>query len=171
MLSYLVFYSCQYAPVPLFPIFYVDQLSLSDGMIGIATALFHSMVMLMSLGLNRVVALKGHRFTLITGAVAFGLYPLILYFSKGIPLFFLASVVGGLVWGMLGGGLINRLMERVPEDERPSYLAVHNLVLNIGILLGSLLGPLLAQWVDVRDMMLVTGILRSLAGMLFLIWG
>ena len=40
MVSYLVFYAFQFFPVPLFPIAYIDQAHMTDGMIGLGTAIF-----------------------------------------------------------------------------------------------------------------------------------
>lgn len=68
------------------------------------------------------------------------------------------------MWGLLNGALVNRLMERVPDDDRPAHMAIHNLALNLGILLGSLLGPSLAAGFDLRGAMLGAGILRLLGG-------
>ena len=61
-------------------------------------------------------------------------------------------------------------MERTPEDDRPAYMALHNLSLNLGILLGSMAGPLLAARLGLRDAMLVSAGLRFFAGLLFVLW-
>jgi hypothetical protein len=74
---------------------------------------------------------------LAAGALLFGHYPLLLGLAQDATLYWVASVGGGLVWALLSGGLINRLMERVPEDDRPAHMTLHNLVLNLGILAGS----------------------------------
>ncbi len=66
------------------------------------------------------------------------LYPLLTALSRGNR-----SVIGGFgPWrcgvGHLGGALANRLLERIPPDDRPPYLALYNLALNGAMLLGSL---------------------------------
>jgi len=58
-------------------------------------------------------------------------------------------------------------MERVPEDDRPAHMALHNLVMNLGILSGSLLGPLLAQGLGLRHSLFLAGGLRLAAGIVF----
>jgi predicted MFS family arabinose efflux permease len=62
-------------------------------------------------------------------------------------------------------------MERVPADNRPAHMALHNLALNLGILGGSLLGPLLGDWLGLRPALALSGLLRALAGFLLIIWG
>jgi predicted MFS family arabinose efflux permease len=83
----------------------------------------------------------------------------------------LASLLGGVAWGLTSAALINRLMERVPEAERPAYMALHNLALNVGTLAGSLSGPLLGEWIGIQPALLLGAGLRILAGLLLMVWG
>jgi len=75
------------------------------------------------------------------------------------------------VWGLAGGALVTRLMERVPAADRPAHMAVHHLALNLGLLLGSLLGPALAAWLDLRMALYASSALRVLAGVLLMVLG
>jgi predicted MFS family arabinose efflux permease len=76
----------------------------------------------------------------------------------------MASLLGGGVWAVLNPGLVNRLMEKAPDDDRPAYMALHNLVLNLGVLAGSLASPLLDGWIGLRAALLLAAALRLLAG-------
>jgi predicted MFS family arabinose efflux permease len=62
-------------------------------------------------------------------------------------------------------------MERVPEDDRPAHMALHNLALNLGILSGSALGPLLGNWIGLRETLLLAAGLRFLGGIALGLWG
>ncbi|GBL17818.1 hypothetical protein EMGBS1_06380 [Chloroflexota bacterium] len=42
-------------------------------------------------------------------------------------MYYAAHLVGGGVWGVLNAALLNRLIERVPEDDRPGHMALHNI--------------------------------------------
>ncbi len=168
--AYLIFYTFQYVPLPLFPLLYVRGLSLPDSAISLGAALFQATVTIVSLGLVNQGARFSHRSILISGALLFGHYPLLLAFARDATLFWVVSFTGGLVWALLGSGLINRLMERVPDDQRPAYMALHNLALNLGILIGSLLGPLLGDWMGLREALLLSAGLRLLAGLFLLLW-
>jgi len=169
--AYLVFYVVQYLPIPLFPLFWVDALRLSDGAISIGNALFYLGMVLASLSVRRLAGRFGHQRMLGVSALFYGAYPLLNGLGNGPEMLWVASAAGGYVTGFLTAGLLNRLMERVPEDDRPAHMALHNVVLNLGILLGSLLGPLLAQAVGLRTALLIDGGLRLLAGVLFLLVG
>ncbi len=171
MLSYMLFYAFQSLGAPLFPIVQVRTLGLSDGMISLGSSLFYGVMLLVSLRMVEITTRLGHKRTLATGATLFGFYPLFLGLAQGPALFWVASFIGGGAWGITNAGLTNRLMEKVPDDQRPAGMALHNVVLNIGILLGSLAAPLLGNWMGPQSALFVVAGLRFLAGGLFWIWG
>lgn len=168
--AYLAFYLAQFASIPLMPVFWVNELRLSDGEISIGNAMFYGTLLLASLGLGRLTNRLGHHRVLTLGAVFYGLYPLLNGLAADALLFYAASLIGGVVWGVTNGGLVNRLMEHVPEGDRPAYMALHNLALNLGILAGSLLGPALGEWTGLREALYISAALRLLAGLLLWRW-
>ena len=171
MAVYFYFYASQYVGVPLYPIYNVRELTLTDGEISLGTALYYTSALLASLRLDRISGRLGHRGTLVTGALLFGLYPLFLYLAHSVHLFLIGSFVSGLTWAVMNGGTVNRLMERVPADDRPVHMAFHNLALNMGILSGSLAAPMLIDEVGLRPAMLMVAGLRLLAGVMLALWG
>jgi predicted MFS family arabinose efflux permease len=62
-------------------------------------------------------------------------------------------------------------MERVPEDDRPAHMALHNLALNLGMLVGSAIGPVLGDALGYREALLLGAALRLLGGILLGIRG
>jgi len=171
LVAYFLFYAFQYVSIPLFPLFFVQNLELSDGLISLGNALFYLAMLLTSLSLHWVSSRLGHRKVLVYTALLFCAYPLMIGLARDIPLYLAASLVGGAVTGLLIGGLTNRLMERVPEDDRPAHMALHNLALNLGVLVGSLAGPALMEALDLRIAILIGAGLRLLAGVLLARWG
>ena len=171
MVAYLAFYTFQYFPVPLFPLGYVDRLHLSDGMIGVGNAIFYGAMMLASFRLVHYSRKYGHRNVLIVSAALFPVFPLLLGLAKGAGLYYLGCLIGGAVNAMLSGALINRLMERVPVNDRPAHMAIHNLALNLGILAGALLGPVAADLIGLQSSLIVAAGLRLLAAGFFFLWG
>jgi predicted MFS family arabinose efflux permease len=143
---------------------------MTGGEIGLGSALFHAVVMLASLRLDWVTRRLSHRGVLVLGALTLGQYPLLLGLASDARLFFVTSMLGGIVWAMAGAGLINRLMERIPTENRSGFLALHNVALNSGILIGSLAGPLVAELFGLREGMFVAFGLRLLAGILMALW-
>ncbi|MBM3146082.1 MAG: MFS transporter [Chloroflexi bacterium] len=169
--AYLAFYFFQYIPIPLFPLFWVRELKLTDAQISIANALFYITLMVASLGVQRISAWLGNHRLFVLGAVLYGIYPLLTGLASDQWLLYLASLMGGAVWGLTNSGLLTRLMERIPEDDRPAHMAFHNLALNIGILTGSLVGPLMGDALGLRGTIILAAALRLLGGVLIGIWG
>jgi hypothetical protein len=62
------------------------------------------------------------------------------------------------------------LLEKLPEDHRPEYLALYNLALNAALLLGSLTGPFIAGFVGVPTPLAIFAVLRFLAALAILRW-
>jgi MFS family permease len=167
---YLMFYVFQNIPVPLFPLAFVRALHLTDGTISLGNALFYGTMFLASTQLGRLAGRWGHRKVLILGALFYCLYPLLIGSARDATLFWVASSIGGGAWGLAGAGLINRLMERVPPDDLPAHMALHNLALNLGMLGGSLIGPALGNAVGLREALLASAGLRLLGGVLLMLW-
>jgi len=169
LLAYLAFYTVQFLPQAVFPVFWVRELRLTDGAIGLGSALFYVAMMATSITLRRVTGILGHRRLLHVSSLLYSVYPFLTWMAQDATLFWVASFLGGAVWGLLNGALINRLMERVPEDDRPAHMALHNLALNLGILIGSLLGPVMTASFDVRGAMLGSGFMRLLGGLVLIL--
>ena len=169
--AYLFFYTFQYLPLPLFPPFIVHNLKLSDGIISLSNGIFYLSMLTVSLRLGRLSARFGHRRILLVSCTLYGLYPLLVGLSKGPGLYLVASLVGGGVWALTSASLVNRLMEQASEDERPAYMALHNLTLNLGILAGSLAAPILSAHLGLQSALLLGAGLRFLAGLLLILWG
>ena len=171
MLAYFLFYTFQFLTVPIVPLFWVNELHLSDGAISLGNGIFYLVMLLFSTQLARVGQRLGHHRVLALGALFYCSYPLLNSLAHDARLFWVASVIGGGAWALTNGGLVNRLMERVPEDDRPAHMALHNLALNLGILCGSVLGPLLGDWIGLRQALAVGGVLRFLGGIALGLWG
>ncbi len=170
MLSYLLFYTFQYLGIPLFPIYQVRVLNLSDSVISLGNGLFYAAMFLLSIRIMEISTRLGHRRVLISGAIIFFSYPLLLGLAQGPGLFWVASLMGGGAWALTNAGLTNRLMERVPEQQRPAGMTLHNLALNLGILAGSLGAPLAANRFGLQPSLFLDAGLRLLAGILFIFW-
>jgi MFS family permease len=168
--AYLIFYAAQNMPIPLFPVAFVRVLELRDSSISLGTAMFHGAVLFTSLRLARLSGRYTQKQMLVAGAFAYALYPLLIGLARSAALYWVASILGGLVWGLAGAALVNRLMEQTAEDDRAAYMALHNLVLNLGILAGALLGPLLGEWVGVTQALLIVSGLRIVSGVLLWRW-
>lgn len=171
LLVLLGFHVTQYLAIPLFSLYMVNDLNLSDDHIGIGTALFYLAVLLGSMQLRRIVQRLGHKVVTGYGVMGLALYPIFLALATQVWQFYAISLVGGVVWALVGGAYANYLLEHIPAHDRPAHLAWYNIVLNAAVLFGSLAGPAVADGIGIAAAMILFGVLRFLAGVAILKWG
>jgi MFS family permease len=165
------FHLTQYLAIPVFPVYWVNDLHLTDSWISIGNSLFYALVFVISTQLARMASKYGNKHVIAFGLVLMGFYPAVMALDKSVTLFLLSSVIGGVGWGMAGGVIYNYLLENVPEGNRPPFLAVYNFVLYTAILVGSLGGPFISGIIGIPQALIVFGIGRALAGLALLRWG
>lgn len=171
LVVFFCFHLALYLAIPLFPLQWVQQIHLTDRDIGLGTAIFYLCVFLGSTQLARVSWRLGNQKVTAMGALLMASYPAFMALAGGRALFWVGSAAGGLGWSLAGGALTNYLLERIPQEHRPSYLAWYNLTLNAALLLGSLAGPVIAGAIGLPAALLVFSGLRFLAAIGILFWG
>jgi len=171
LLVMMGFHLAQYLALPLFPLYQVNQLRLTDDQLGIGSALFYLVVLVGSTQLRRTVHRIGHQMVTALGVIGMGMYPLLLAFSQTPLHFYGLSMLGGLSWSLAGGAYANYMLEHIPAHDRPAYLAWYNVVLNASILIGSLAGPLIANQIGLIPALFVFAAARALAGIAIWKWG
>jgi MFS family permease len=165
------FHFSQYLAIPVFPYYMVNSLHFTDQILGFGSSIFNILTFLGSLRVAHFARIYGNRKIISIGIVMVAFYPAIMAVAHGVFLYMLASIIGGLAWALIGGVLFNYLLEKVPDYDRPGYLAWYTLGLNAAILMGSLLGPALAGQMGMVTAMVLFAILRGLAGIAVLRWG
>ena len=164
LLAMLGFHLTQYLAIPLFPLFSVNVLHLTDQSIGIGTALYYLFSVIASTRLNWFVRRLGQRKVTGLGFMIMSLYPGLMAFARSASWYYVVSIIGGLSWALVGGAYANYILETVPENDRPAHLAWYNIVLNASILIGSLAGPFMAGAIGLAAALFVAGVLRLAAG-------
>jgi MFS family permease len=171
LLCMLGFHLTQYIAIPIFPLYYVNELHLNDDHIGIGTALFYLTVLIGSTQLRNFVHRSGNKNVTAWGVIGMAMYPFLLSMSSAVWHFYGISLIGGIVFALLNGAYANYMLEHIPANDRPSYLAWYNIALNVAVLLGSLGGPAIADLLGLSNSLILFAILRLFAGLAILKWG
>jgi MFS family permease len=172
VLVVMLFFHFAHAIVsPIYPLYNVNVLHLTDDHIGNGTALFYLTVLIGSTRLNQLVGRMGHRRVTGWGMIGMAMYPFVLGLSHQVWQYYLVSLIGGFTWGMAGGAYANYLLERIPDHDRPAHLAWYNIALNAAILVSSFLGPFVADSLGLVAALMLFAVLRALAGFTVLRWG
>jgi MFS family permease len=165
------FHLAQYLAIPLFPLYFVNELHLNDDHIGIGTALFYVTVLAGSTQLRKFVHKIGNKNVTGWGVVGLAIYPFLLANSSEVWQYYGISLLGGLSFSLINGAFANYMLEHIPASDRPSHLAWYNVVLNAAVLSGSLVGPLIADGIGLVSALILAAILRFIAGIYILKWG
>ncbi|MCB9423445.1 MAG: MFS transporter [Ardenticatenaceae bacterium] len=171
LLLFFVFHLTQYLAIPLFPLYWVNHLHLTDQEISLGNAVFYGAVLIGSSQLARLTRRLGNRHLMAVGIAAMSVYPALTAVTHTLQLFLITSALGGLAWSMVGGASANYLLEKIPEDQRPAHLAWYNLALNAAVLGGSLIGPALAGAIGIVAALALAAAGRFLAAIGLWRWG
>jgi MFS family permease len=171
LLGLFGYHLAQYLALPVFPLYNVYVLRLTDNHIGIGTALFYLMVLFGSTRLSKTVQWLGHKRVTGLGVAGMALYPFLLAWSDQVWQFYFVSLIGGYIWALAGGAFANYMLEHIPADDRPSHLAWYTIILNMAVLIGSLGGPIFADRLGLSNSLLLFALLRFLSGVAILKWG
>jgi MFS family permease len=164
----VIFHFFQFLPAAIFPIFQINHLGLNEQNISIGSTLFYMMQFIISLRLAPMVRRSNNLKVMSIGMILYGFYPLFLPFCSNAWFFYGVSAVGGLAMGLIGGVLLNYLLEKMAENDRPAHMVLYNFGLNTAVLGGSLLGPALAGWFGFVPALIISAIGRSLIGVAIL---
>ena len=166
-----LFHMAHYLAIPIFPVFTVKVLGLSDSVLSLGNALFYVTMFFGSTQVGKLTYLFGNKKLTGIGICMLGLYPAFLSFAQGPFLYYLASFLGGFAWSLVNAAMINYLLEKVPATDRTGYLAWFTLGANAAILIGTLIGPILGNAIGLSGALLVYAILRATSGLALLKWG
>ena len=85
-------------------------------------------------------------------------------FTHSAYWYYFVSIIGGYSWALMGSAYINYVLENIPENDRPAYLAWYNIVLSVSILIGSQIGPFISGFIVLAVALFFAGVLRMVAG-------
>ena len=167
----LLFHFVQFIGIPIFPVYTVNGLHLTDQAISLGLAMFYATVFLGSTQVARLTEKLGNKRLFGIAICFFGVYPGLLIFSSTVGMYLITHAIGGLVWALVGGAIYNYVLEKSPQGDLPAYIAWYTIAANSGMLLGSLGGPWLAAMTSLVAVLAVCAALRFLGGLAILRWG
>ena len=148
---------------PLYIIYFVRELGASDGWIGLNSTLANIGVIAGYALWRRWIRKLGYSRTLLITV------PLAASYAFLVSLF--PNLTAILIWGILinlvnpGVNLshFNILLKLCPDDRRASYIAFYATMLNVGAFVGPMIGVALSDWMGIRLVLVLGGVIR-LAG-------
>ena len=160
-----------FIPNPIFPLYQVNILKLSDQTISLGSSLFWIVYFLTSTQAGMVTQRLGFRKTAAIGMAATSFSTLLFTLSFQNWIYAATQVIGGTAWSLFGIGMINYVYASTPAGDRPAYMVWYNLAVNSATLLSGLAAPLIAGQIGLTGGMLFAVAIRLLAGLVVLRWG
>ena len=171
LLALFIFHFAHYLSNPIYPIFNVRVLNLNDSHLGNGTAFYYLSVLLASTQLGRIVHRFGNKRVTGWGVAGMATYPIMLAFAHTVWEFYVLSFIGGFLFALVNGAYANYMLENIPPDDRPSYLAWYTIMFNFAVLASSIIGPLVADGIGLVAALILFGVARIVAGLILLKWG
>jgi MFS family permease len=147
-------------PIPLYAIYRVRVLNISEGWIGTMAMVESALTVLSWYVWGRVAQRRGSRFVLLLGVLGLCFYPFGTALSRGPWPLLLVSAIAGIVAPAFNLGLFNGMLEVTPQAHRPTYVGLYNMLLNVPACIAPLLSTVLAGWMGVRTALFLGGGLR-----------
>ena len=171
LLALFAFHLVHNLTTPVYPLYNVRVLELTDNNLGISQALYYLTMLIGSMQLRNIVHRLGHKKVTGIGVIGMSLYPLLLAFTHEVWQFYAIALIGGFTWAWTNGAYANYMLERIPPDDRPSHLAWYTIILNLAVLGGSIGGSAIATSIGLVSALILFAVLRALAGISILKWG
>ncbi len=152
---------------PLYTIYFVRELGLSNSWLGLNSTLAQVAVVLSAPLWQRLIRAKSDMWVLLRTVVLTGLYPwLLVIFPWPTPLL-LAGFANTLNDTAIGITHPSIFFDIIPEARRTSFIAAHTTLMNFGAMIAPLLTAPMADLFGVSLVLLACGLFRFGGGLLF----
>jgi MFS family permease len=152
---------------PLFPLYWVDTLHLSDGWISILASTLTLTSVVGAFGMRALDGRFSLGLILGTSSLLFALYPLLTSLLTHPWLLVAVTAFAGIWGGAINVALFSALAEVCPPHQRSRYIGYYTWLMNIAIFAAPLAGAAFAELSGVVPALMVAGLLRALAAFSF----
>lgn len=152
---------------PLYSIFYVRSPGASNAWIGLLTSVINASMMLGYFLAQRWVKRWGNRPVLAWRMTGAGVYPILVGLSPALTPILVFGALSGLALSSLNLTHFNTLLKVIPDDRRPSALALYTLLMNVGAFISPLVSVALADRIGIRSALVLGGLCWVASGILF----
>lgn len=156
---------------PVFPLYQVNVLHLSDQTISLAAALFGLVQFIVSTQCGAISRRIGFRQMTGLGMTIASFSTLMFTYSFSPQMYYATQLVGGTGWSIYGAGSVNYLLENVPAHDRSAHLAWFNLAINAAVLICGLLSASVVGVLGLFGAMLLGISVRFLVGLAVMKFG
>ena len=153
--------------IPLFSLYWVNELQASDSWIGLRGTAGYAALVIGYLMWGKMAHRVKHRRVLLISVLLYGLYPISTALIPSTPWLLPVAVIWGVALSGVDMGLFDLMLAAAPKDKMPRLSSVLNLVSNAAAFIGPMLGVMLSNATSVRTALLVIGAIQLLSTITF----
>lgn len=164
-----IFYWGLYLPAALWSVLRVRELGASDSWVGFLVMCIDASTIVGYFLWGKIQTRWRERKLLVVAAVGTAVYAALTALAPSLAWLIPVSILGGLSWAGCNLALFNRMLDVCPAEHRPTYVALYTSLINVTAFIGPLLGASLANWIGLRSTFILSGGVRLIGALLFLV--
>ncbi len=149
--------------LPLFPLYYVRNLNVSDASIGWINTVQGSVLIVAYFFWSRISRNLGARFALLTTTLGLALYPLMVALTTSVEGVIMLAGFAGIFQAGIDLVFFDALVSSLPNESSPTFVGIYQTTGNLALFLGPLIGTLLANQITIPGALIAAAVVR-LAG-------
>lgn len=159
-----------WAIVPLFNIYYINELGATDGWLGTSSALM-SLATIFGFTVGKKVMKKwGRKKTLQLVSLLRPIFPLVVGLTGDLTVIIIISTVVGILMPAMDISHYSLLLTITPPDKRDEYTAIYSTVLNISAFASPFIGIAISRYIGIANTILIFAGVRLLGGLMWTIF-
>ncbi len=163
----LIYYAGLTLPTALFTVYYIDELNASDAWIGFNSAVGFAGVVMGNLLWARLLRRHSYSWALRTSTLLTWIFPIGIALFPDLTAILLINWLVNLFHPGVELGSLNVMLKLGAGEHRALYMSWYNTVVNISLFAAPLAGVWLAEQFDIPTVLLISGGLRIVGGVLF----
>lgn len=149
--------------LPLFPLYYVRNLNVSDASIGWINTVQGGVLVVAYFFWSRISRNLGARFALLATTFGLALYPLMVAFTASVEGVILLAGFAGIFQAGIDLVFFDTLVSSLPKESSPTFVGIYQTTGNLALFLGPLIGTFLANQITIPGALIAGAVVR-LAG-------
>lgn len=167
LVNLFVYYFALFLPVPLFTLYYIDSLGASDGWLGLNAAAGSVGLIIGYTIWERMLRRRPYRWVLRRAPIFALLYPVLIALVPDLTLLLAFNLVLSAVHPGVELASLNTTLKLSTPNIYTMVMSWYTMVINGAMFIAPLVGVWVAGQIGIVGALLLTGVLRLLAGILF----
>ena len=152
---------------PLFPIYFVREVQMTDGWIGAISSIQTAAMLIGYVFWGREAKKRGSRFVLLWATLGLALYPALVASTQSVQKMAIFAALAGIFQAGLDLVFFDELMKTVPAQQSATFISLALSLQFLSALAMPMLSALVARWIGIAGALVVSALIRLLGFSLF----